>query len=52
MGDYDNDSEKKQEAHIGIFTENAPEENKPYADYISSNCNNYAVANVIEHIIT
>ena len=52
IGDYYNDIEMMQEAHVGIFTENAPEEIKPYADYISSSCNNDAVANVIEHIIT
>lgn len=51
VGDYDNDLEMIQEAHVGIATENALDGIKSVADYITLNHNNSAIAHVIYEII-
>jgi Cof subfamily protein (haloacid dehalogenase superfamily) len=51
VGDYYNDVEMMKEADIGIYTENAPDDLKETVEFISTNCNNSAIADVIYRII-
>jgi Cof subfamily protein (haloacid dehalogenase superfamily) len=51
VGDYYNDIEMIDEANVGIYTENAPEELKKRVEIISVDCNENVIADVIYRII-
>lgn len=50
IGDFYNDLGMVKQATVGAFVENAPEELKKYADYISCNVKYGAIADFINHI--
>ena len=52
IGDYYNDVEMVKEAAIGAFTKDAPEEIRPFADYISKSVYSGAVADFIDYLTT
>lgn len=51
VGDYYNDEEMLKNADIGIAVLNAPENVKQYADVVCRNCDEDAIADIIENII-
>jgi len=50
IGDYYNDAALIEGAGYSSYTENAPDELKKDADYISAHCSDGAVADFIEHL--
>lgn len=52
VGDYYNDIDMLKTADVGIAMENAPDEVKGYADMVCTDCDQDAIADVIENIIT
>ena len=50
VGDYNNDISMIKEAGLGIAVENAIAEAKEVADYITTNNNNHAIANIINKL--
>lgn len=50
IGDYYNDIELVKAGAIGAFTENSPDDIKGYADYITTNVQNGAVADFINYL--
>lgn len=51
VGDYYNDIEMIRNADIGIATANAPGELQEMADYVCADCNEGAIADIIENIL-
>ncbi len=51
VGDYYNDIEMLKQADVGIAMGNAPDEVKEYADKVCVDCNNNAIADIIEHMM-
>ena len=51
VGDFYNDVEMIAQADVGIYTENAPEELKKTVKWVSAECNESAIADVIYRII-